>query len=65
MNNQSKLSNVSPARAGQFLQLNDYSRYGNHTMEISKEIQERVTVKQLGRVGGGFMGSVEKTKPKY
>ena len=43
---------------GQYLQLGDYSRYGNHTLELSKEISERVTVKQMGRVGGGYLGSV-------
>jgi len=45
------------------LQLADYSRYGNHTLELSKEIMERVTVKQMGRIGGGQLGSVQKTMP--
>lgn len=40
----------------QFLQLSDFSRYGMHTLDIKKEIQQRVTVKQVGMVGGGFAG---------
>jgi len=43
-----------------FLQLTDYSRYGTHTLEVTKEIKQRVTVKQMGRIGGGFLGTARK-----
>ena len=39
-----------------YLALGDFSRYGNHTLELSKEIKTRVNLKNTGGVGGGFMG---------
>lgn len=43
--------------------LGDFSRYGNHTLELAKEIKTRVNLKNMGGVGGGFMGTSVKTIP--
>ena len=39
-----------------FLQIGDFSRYGNHTLELSQEVKTRVNLRQIGATGGGFIG---------
>ena len=49
--------NRNQMKMGQpFLSLGDFSRYGNHTLELSQEVKTRVNLKQLGSAGGGFIG---------
>ena len=38
------------------MSIGDFSRYGNHTLELSQEIKTRVNLKKLGAMGGGFIG---------
>ena len=58
--NSSKEREKRDRLAHQVLVLGDFSRYGSHTLELSKEIKDRITVEKVGRIGGGFMGSVQK-----
>ena len=46
-----------------YLSLGDFSRYGNHTLEISQEVRQRVNLRQMGAAGGGFMGRGVKVRP--
>jgi hypothetical protein len=45
----------------QIIALKDFSRYGNHTLEINHEIKQRMTVRHVGRVGGGFAGTGQRS----
>jgi hypothetical protein len=41
--------------------LDAFEKYGHHTIELNKEIKERiVNIKTVGRIGGGFIGHIAK-----
>lgn len=35
-------------------------KYGKYSMELNQALKARVSIRQVGRIGGGFMGSVSK-----
>ena len=52
-----------PHQITPFLSIGDFSRYGNHTLELSQEIKTRVNLRQIGAAGGGFIGRKVKVIP--